>query len=183
MNAFKLVKVKTVEKDPSGSEVLVGNGETTTSLTTYIRYRILPVQGTAYLTEDELKTKSSNYLFDELLLPRGDGDDGVSSGGSGGIPLVEPIEFTLVAQLADLEAGDITHDNTAKWPETREVAELGLIRLEKVLDREESEKLAKEIIFDPIPRSDVQGVEPSDDPLLDLRAGVYLISGRERRAA
>jgi hypothetical protein len=28
-----------------------------------------------------------------------------------------------------------------------------------------------------------KGIEPSDDPLLDLRAAVYLISGRKRRAA
>jgi catalase len=26
-------------------------------------------------------------------------------------------------------------------------------------------------------------VEPSDDPLLDVRANVYLISGKQRRAA
>jgi catalase len=29
----------------------------------------------------------------------------------------------------------------------------------------------------------VQGIEPSDDPLLEFRAAVYLISGRQRRAA
>ena len=37
------------------------------------------------------------------------------------------------------------------------------------------------IIFDPIPR--VEGIEPSDDPLLELRAAVYLLSGRRRREA
>jgi catalase len=39
----------------------------------------------------------------------------------------------------------------------------------------------KQIIFDPIPRLD--GIEPSDDPLLELRAAIYLISGRRRRSA
>ncbi len=39
----------------------------------------------------------------------------------------------------------------------------------------------KQIIFDPIPR--VDGIEPSDDPLLELRAAVYLLSGRRRRSA
>jgi len=34
---------------------------------------------------------------------------------------------------------------------------------------------------DPIPR--VDGIEASADPLLELRAAVYLISGRRRRAA
>ena len=29
----------------------------------------------------------------------------------------------------------------------------------------------------------VEGIDPSDAPLLELRAAVYLISGRRRRAA
>jgi catalase len=37
------------------------------------------------------------------------------------------------------------------------------------------------MIFDPIPR--VDGIDPSDDPLLELRAAIYLLSGRRRRQA
>jgi catalase len=37
------------------------------------------------------------------------------------------------------------------------------------------------IIYDPIPR--VDGIEASADPLLELRAAVYLLSGRRRRQA
>ena len=39
---------------------------------------------------------------------------------------------------------------------------------------------ARRIIFDPIPR--VDGIEPSDDPLFNVRAALYLLSGRRRRA-
>jgi catalase len=39
----------------------------------------------------------------------------------------------------------------------------------------------KDIIFDPISR--VDRIEASADPLLELRAAVYLISGRRGRAA
>ena len=35
--------------------------------------------------------------------------------------------------------------------------------------------------FDPIPR--VDGIEASADPLFELRANIYLMSGRRRRAA
>ena len=42
-------------------------------------------------------------------------------------------------------------------------------------------KEQKQIIYDPIPR--VEGIDTSDDPLLEMRAAIYLISGRERRAA
>jgi catalase len=39
----------------------------------------------------------------------------------------------------------------------------------------------KTLIFDPIPR--VDGIEPSADPLFQLRAATYLLSGRRRRQA
>jgi len=59
------------------------------------------------------------------------------------------------------------------------VLELGTITLtEPVPDNAHEQKT---IIFDPIPRLD--GIAPSEDPLLELRAAVYLISGRRRRAA
>jgi catalase len=38
----------------------------------------------------------------------------------------------------------------------------------------------QQIIFDPIPR--VDGIEASADPLFELRANSYLMSGRRRRA-
>ena len=65
------------------------------------------------------------------------------------------------------------------WPESREQVELGTLELTSVL----ADSLAqqKHIIFDPIPR--VDGIDASADPLLELRAAIYLISGRRRRAA
>ena len=75
--------------------------------------------------------------------------------------------------------GDVTDDATVHWPEDRQVVELGTIELTHVL--EDSLVQQKQIIFDPIPR--VDGIEPSADPLLELRAAIYLLSGRERRAA
>lgn len=87
--------------------------------------------------------------------------------------------FSLVAQIA--ASGDPTDDATALWPEDREIVELGRIELDTLLDEEEGAKEQKRVIFDPIPRID--GVEASDDPLLEMRAAIYLISGRERREA
>ena len=68
---------------------------------------------------------------------------------------------------------------TVHWPAERKVVELGTIALTSTVANHAHEQ--KQIIFDPIPRLD--GIEPSDDPLLELRAAVYLISGRRRRAA
>jgi catalase len=128
---------------------------------TVVRYRIVPVVGEQYVPEEELKTKSETYLFDEL--PKR-----LESGA---------IEFKLLAQIA--EDGDVTDDATVMWPEQRSIVELGLIKVEQVLSAEESLKEQKHIIFDPIPR--VEGMDVTDDPLLDVRASVYLISGKQRR--
>ena len=59
----------------------------------------------------------------------------------------------------------------------RKLLDLGRLSFtEPVLDEAHEQKRT---IFDPIPR--VDGIEPSDDPLLELRAAVYLLSGRRRR--
>jgi catalase len=39
----------------------------------------------------------------------------------------------------------------------------------------------RKIIFDPLPR--VDGIDSSGDPLTQVRADLYLLSGRRRRAA
>jgi len=80
-------------------------------------------------------------------------------------------------QLANDE--DIVDDATQHWPEERPLLELGTITLTQPVADDAHEQ--KHIIFDPIPR--VDGIEPSDDPLLELRAAIYLLSGRRRRAA
>jgi catalase len=75
--------------------------------------------------------------------------------------------------------GDTTDDATVQWPESRELVELGTIALTEAVKDDAAQQ--KQIIFDPIPR--VDGIEPSGDPLLELRAAIYLLSGRRRRAA
>ena len=130
---------------------------------TFVRYRIVPDAGFAVLEDADVAAKSKDYLFDELK-------ERLSSG---------PDSFKLLAQIA--EEGDPTDDATKHWPEERKQVELGTIKLDNYEGEAESKKDQQRIIFDPIPR--VEGVEASDDPLLDMRAAIYLISGKERRAA
>ena len=127
---------------------------------TFVRYRVVPVAGLQTYTAEELKEKAENYLFDGL---KGD----------------LPFEFRLVAQVA--EEGDVTDNATVLWPEERKIVELGTVRVEGYVDDGKSLEQQKKIIFDPIPR--VEGVEVSADPLLEVRANVYLVSGKERREA
>jgi len=84
--------------------------------------------------------------------------------------------FKLAVQIA--HEVDITNDATVHWPEHREQVVLGTIKLDGVLPDQVKEQ--QHIIFDPIPR--VEGVDVSEDPLLEVRAGIYLISGNQRRS-
>jgi len=133
----------------------------TAGQTRFGRYRIVPAAGNDYLDAASAAAKGPNYLFDELQAR-------VAKG---------PIEFRIRVQLAN--AGDVVDDATIHWPADRPVEDLGTISLTKVIADNVEEQ--RHIIFDPIPR--VDGIEPSADPLLELRAAIYLMSGRRRRAA
>ena len=74
---------------------------------------------------------------------------------------------------------DPVHDATAHWPEDRPLAPIGRLVLTGLVPENAREQ--KKIIFDPIPR--VDGIEPSEYPLLELRAAIYLLSERRRRQA
>ena len=125
------------------------------------RYRIIPEAGNAHLSAEEAATKGPNFLFDEIA-------SRIAAG---------PVKYKIAVQLAD--AGDEVNDATIHWPAERELLEIGTLELTAPVADDAAEQ--KHIIFDPIPR--VDGIEPSDDPLLELRAAIYLISGRKRRSA
>ncbi|KAF9512929.1 hypothetical protein BS47DRAFT_1344870 [Hydnum rufescens UP504] len=127
----------------------------------FARYRIAPDAGVDHLDTATTKTKDSDFLYNEL-------NTRISQG---------PVSFHLLAQIAEDE--DTLDDATVSWPDNRQVLDLGKITLNAFV--KDNDKEQKHIIFDPVPR--VQGIEPSDDPLLELRAAIYLISGRQRREA
>jgi catalase len=124
------------------------------------RYRIVPAAGLEHLDEAAAKARSANYLFEEL-------GRRVAAG---------PIRFDLQVQVAD--PADVVVDATIHWPADRPLVHFGAISLTAFAPDDDDHR---RIIFDPIPR--VDGVEASADPLLELRAAVYLLTGRRRRQA
>lgn len=128
---------------------------------TFIRYDIVPEAGVLTLDAEAVKKEDPDYLFIELKsrLEKG------------------PITFTLTAQVA--ADGDVTDDATVHWPADRPVVTLGTFKIDSLLADHEKEQ--KHFILDPIPR--VAGVDASADPLLEMRAAIYLYSGKQRRAA
>jgi len=129
--------------------------------TRFGRYRIVPELGNDYLTDAQVAALSPNHHFDEIA-------ERVAK---------EPARFKILVQVAAV--GDTVDDATSHWPESREQVELGTVELDKAVPDTHAQQ--KHIIFDPIPR--VEGIEASADPLLELRAAIYLLSGRRRRSA
>ena len=127
----------------------------------YGRYRITPDAGIEHLDDARVKAQSASYLFDELT-------ERIAEG---------PIGFQVLVQVANDK--DIVDDATVHWPEERPFINLGRMLLTNIVLDAATEH--DRIIFDPIPR--VDGIEPSADPLLELRAAIYLLSGRRRRQA
>jgi catalase len=129
--------------------------------TQFGRYIIRPEAGNEYLSDAEAAKKSANFLFDELA-------ERLSKA---------PIKFRIFIQLAT--GGDQVDDATVQWPDSREEVEFGTITLVKLEDQNEPE--LRKMIWDP--RPGVDGIEASQDPLFEVRAAIYLLSGRRRRAA
>ncbi|MDB5352402.1 MAG: Catalase related subgroup [Planctomycetota bacterium] len=125
----------------------------------YGRYQLRPDAGSRFLTADEAAGKSTDFLIDEL-------GDRLAKG---------PVKFRLVVQMA--AAGDPVDDATAVWPDDRPVVELGVLSVTgKVADNDAAQRA---LGFDPLRL--VDGIEASDDPLLELRRSVYSVSRRRRK--
>jgi catalase len=126
----------------------------------YGRYRIVPAAGIQHLDDAAAKAKGENYLFDELAQRIAHGT----------------IRFDIHVQVAG--DSDVVDDATIHWTSDRPSFHFGTVVLTSIAPDDEAHR---RIIFDPIPR--VDGIEPSADPLLELRAAIYLLSGRRRREA
>jgi catalase len=124
------------------------------------RFRIRPEAGTEYLSDEEAAARSENFLFDEIgpRLAR------------------ERIRLGVFVQAA--EPGDDVADASVTWPDNRTELPFGTITLTARVDDQAPDR--RKMIFDPLPR--VDGFGSSGDPLTEVRADVYLLSGRRRRA-
>jgi len=118
---------------------------------TNVRFRWVPEGGEQRLSPEELEGKSANFLVDEI-------GERAKAGG---------VKFWLVAQIG--EKGDPTPDATKAWPDDRKVVKLGELAVtERVPDSASAEKA---LVFMPNVLAD--GIEESDDPLIDSRAAAY----------
>lgn len=121
---------------------------------TYGRYRIEPLAGQQFLSKADADKAAPNYLMEELPARLS----------------LDVVKFRISLQIA--EPGDVVNDATMVWPDTRKVVELGTLTL-RGMDPN-GEQFAKMNMFNPLIL--VDGVAPSDDPILLARPGAYAVS-------
>lgn len=86
----------------------------------------------------------------------------------------EKVAFDLVLELA--QPGDPLNDATALWPDDRQRVAIGRLSISSTAN--EGELLDKVMNHDPSQLTD--GIDPTDDPILQLRRGVYEVSAALR---
>lgn len=122
------------------------------------RFHWEPVAGIRGQPVEDLAAADVSILFDEL-------NDRLEHGA---------IAFDLVIELAG--PGDILDDATHLWPEDRIRVPIGRLTLESTTSEEE--------IGDPVMNHDpsmlIDGIEATDDPILQIRRGVYEASAALR---
>ena len=123
----------------------------------YIRYRFVPLAGESYISPDQQKSLSANYLAEELVdrLKRG------------------PIRFKMLAQVA--EGTDDFRDPSKPWPEDRHLIELGVVTFTSIVPGEQA---SKNLQFEP--GAVTAGIQTAD-PMLNVRKAAYPVSASERQ--
>ena len=120
----------------------------------YGRYLIEPLAGAKYLTKEETAKAAPNYLMEELPTRLKTGT----------------VQYSITLQIA--EKGDVTNDATVNWPANREVVNLGTLTLKTM--NADGVKFEKGTMYNPLTL--VDGIEPSDDPILLARPSAYAVS-------
>ncbi|KAB1069955.1 catalase family peroxidase [Methylobacterium planeticum] len=118
------------------------------------RYRFVPVQGEDILPAEEAAKRGPNFLMEEI----------------GPRLAKEPASFRVLAQLA--EPGDPTNDATKPWPDDRKTVDLGTLTVSRAVP--DSAEAEKALLF--MPNALTDGIEVSDDPLIDARVQAYAVS-------
>ncbi len=122
-----------------------------------VRYLIRP-EHVVHLDPADATKRPQNFLMDELPQRLKQG----------------PVTFHLAVQLA--APSDSTKDPTQPWPDDRKVVDLGILTINKAVDN--SAEAEKSLLY--LPGQLTDGIEPSDDPLIDVRDSAYAVSFSRR---
>ena len=121
----------------------------------HVRWSFEPVAGRVVLTPEERTARGTDFLQDELRQRVGRA----------------PAEWRMLVTLP--REGDPLISATAIWPADREQVEVGLLRITAVAPAGQPGE-CDPMMFNPVLLP--AGIEPSDDPILLIRAPAYAVS-------
>jgi catalase len=118
------------------------------------RFKIVPLAGTQHISPALAVAEKPDFLMAELpaLLKK------------------KKVGFKLMAQLAN--PGDPTKDATQPWPADRKLVDMGTMTLTHAVP--DSLAAERKLLF--LPNNLTDGIEVSDDPLIDARDQAYAVS-------
>jgi len=125
---------------------------------TPVRWRFVPQAGEKTLSDDELKSSPSDFLEQRLI-------DATKSG---------PARWDMIVTIGQSE--DPQNDPTQSWPPGRKEINAGTLTISSASPQKGAE--CENINYDPLVMSD--GIEPTDDPILQFRSPAYAISYSKR---
>ena len=127
----------------------------------YVRSTLVPEAGEASLSPREARRRGRDYLQQDIVarLTRA------------------PVRFGLEVQIAD--AGDDVDDPRSVWPDERRRLTVGTFEITAPENERETE--GDILVFDPT--RVVDGIELSDDPVLQFRSRAYSASVKRRTGA
>ncbi|MFT3794853.1 catalase family peroxidase [Flavobacterium sp.] len=125
---------------------------------TPVRFHWEPTDGIKGQPVENLSDKDIHILYDELEERLGQ----------------QPVTFNLVVELA--ESGDPLNDATALWPEQRKRVIIGTLSVIHAA----SEKEFGDTVMNHDPTALTDGIDVTDDPIIQIRRGVYEVSAAQR---
>jgi len=126
--------------------------------TTLVRWHFVPRDGEKRLTDAELKSMPPNFLEQKLI-------DRTKQG---------PVRWSMVIAIG--QAGDSVTDPTVAWPADRKEVRVGTLTITSAMPQQGA--ACEKINYDPLVTSD--GIEPTDDPILQFRSPAYATSFAKR---
>jgi catalase len=118
---------------------------------TNVRFRFAPVAGEARLSAEDLAKKGANFLMDDIK-------ERAKAGTA---------KFKLVVQVAAKD--DKTNDVTVNWPDDRPLVTLGELAITAPVA--DSAAIEKTLLY--MPGQLIDGIEASDDPMIQSRNAAY----------
>ena len=125
---------------------------------TLVRWHFEPQGGVKFMTDEEMKKSSPDYLEPALIAQT----------------QKRPVKWDMYITIG--QPGDSENDPSIPWPADRKQVKVGTLSITQAMPQKGA--ACEPINFDPMVVAD--GIQPSDDPILRARSAAYAVSFGKR---